>query len=111
MAIPFALPAALKYWKLVGLALLVLAIGVQTIRLSGAERRADRAEFHLREARAELQRISSAKDEQSRETERNISKARDNEAEAGRVAERIRNAPLEPGACKTPREILEEPML
>jgi hypothetical protein len=111
MAIPFAIPAALKYWKLVGIALLVLAIGVQTIRLSGAERRADRAEFHLREARAELQRISSAKNEQSRETGRNISKARDNEAEAGRVAERIRNAPIERGACKTPDIIMQEPNL
>jgi hypothetical protein len=110
MAIPFAIPAALKHWKLVALALLVLAIGVQTIRLSGAERRADRAEFHLREARAELQRISSAKNQQGETTDRNISKARDNEAEAGRVAERIRNAPIESG-CKTPREILEEPML
>jgi hypothetical protein len=57
------------------------------------------------ELRAELQRISSAKDEQSRETDRNISKARDNEAEAGRVAERIRNAPLS-GKCETPVEIM-----
>jgi hypothetical protein len=111
MAIPFAIPAALKYWKLVGIALLVLAIGVQTIRLSGAERRADRAEFHLREARAELQRISSAKNEQRVETDRNISKARDNEAEAGRLAERIRNAPIERGACKTPDIIMQEPNL
>jgi hypothetical protein len=110
MAIPFAIPAALSmvrsHWKLAVLAILLGIIAVQTIRVGNQARRADRAEFHLREARAELVRISTAKDEQSRETDRNISKARDNEAEAGRVAERIRNAPIEPGACKTPVEIM-----
>jgi hypothetical protein len=104
MAIPFA--AALKYWKLVGLALLVLAIGVQTIRLSGAERRADRAEFHLREARAELQRISTAKNQQSDETARNIGKAKKGQKGAETIARRIEAAPL-PGNCTTPREIME----
>jgi hypothetical protein len=104
MAIPFA--AALKYWKLLGIALLVLAIGVQTIRLSGAERRADRAEFHLREARAELQRISSAKNQQGETTQRNIGKARDRATEAEKGAGRIESSPL-PGNCKTPPAILE----
>jgi hypothetical protein len=110
MPLPFAIPAALSvvrsHWKLAVLAALLGIIAVQTIRVGHQARRADRAEFHLREARAELQRISSAKNQQGETTTRNISKARDNEAEAGRVAERIRNAPIEPGACKTPVEIM-----
>jgi hypothetical protein len=96
-----------------GLAAILLVIAaVQTVRLHGflwidgaLDKLAD-CNRDKNELRAELQRISSAKDEQSRETGRNIDKARDNEAEAGRVAERIRNAPIEPGACKTPVEIM-----
>jgi hypothetical protein len=115
MAIPFAIPAALSmvrsHWKLAVLAVVLGLLAIQTIRVGHQARRADRAEFHLREARAELMRISSAKNQQGETTQRNIVKARDNEAEAGRVAERIRNAPIEPGACKTPVEIMQEPNL
>lgn len=109
MAIPFAIPAALSavrsHWKLAVLGALLAALAVQTVRVGNQARRADRAEFHLREARAELQRISESRNNQRIETGRNIDKARDNEAEAGRVAERIRNAPLT-GDCKTPVEIM-----
>ncbi len=110
MPLPFVIPAALsgalRHWKLAGLALLLLAIAVQTVRHQRAVNRAERAEFNLREARAELVRISTAKDEQGKATERNIEKARDGESEARRVSDRIRNAPVS-GKCETPAEILQ----
>jgi hypothetical protein len=83
MAIPFAIPAALSgvlsHWKLVGIALLVLAIGVQTIRLSGAERRADRAEFHLRECQTGRQEDRRAYEQAQRDA------AAKNRAEVQRI--------------------------
>src|SRR4249919_139613 len=56
-------------------------------------------------ARAELIAISTKQNEQKQTTDRNIDKARDADKSAKRIADRIRNAPVEPG-CKTPAEIL-----
>ena len=67
-----ALRAALSRvpWRLIGIALLVAAILVQTIRLDHSQRRADALQFRLNEARAAL-------DEQSR-------KSRERQSEVGK---------------------------
>ena len=56
--LPFAAPAmlsgALKHWKLAGLALLILALGVQTLRLGNAQDKAERFKAERNAARAEL---------------------------------------------------------
>jgi hypothetical protein len=96
---------ALKHWKLVGLGLLCLALAVQTIRLGAANNRADRIQIHLNEARAELKRISNAKNEQAKRTEGNIEQAERGNKEADDRARKIEEAPL-PGNCKTPPEII-----
>jgi type II secretory pathway pseudopilin PulG len=109
MPLPFAIPAALsgalRHWKLAGLALLILALGVQTLRLGNAQDKAERFKAERNAARAELVAISTAKDEQKAETGRNIVKARQSESDAKRVSDRIRNAPVS-GKCETPKEIM-----
>ncbi len=99
------LAAARSHWKLIGLGLLCLAIAVQTVRLGAANNRADRAEFRLNEARAELRRISTKRDEQKAETTRNIDRADNHRIQADRIAERIEAAPV-PGNCSTSPEIM-----
>jgi hypothetical protein len=94
-----------SHWKLVGIGLLCLALAVQTIRLGAANNRADRIQIHLNEARAELKRISTAKNEQVDRTGENIEQAERGNREADKQAERIEKAPL-PGNCATPKEIL-----
>jgi hypothetical protein len=104
MAIPFA--AALKYWKLVGIALLVLAIGVQTIRLSGAERRADRISFRLVEARQAIKEAHEASLRAQHLLNEIMKENRVKLDRADKDATRIESAPL-PGNCATPKEIRE----
>ena len=94
-----------SHWKLAGLALLCFALAVQTIRLGAANNRADRIQVNLNEARAELKRISTAKDEQSQRTTGNIDRAVNHSRQADRIAERIEAAPL-PGNCATPESIM-----
>ena len=109
MPLPFAIPAMIsgfKHWKLLGLGLILLALGVQTLRLNSAQDKAERFKAERNAARAELVAISTAKDEQKAETGRNIEKARKTEFDAKRVSDRIRNAPVI-GKCETPKEILQ----
>jgi type II secretory pathway pseudopilin PulG len=110
MPLPFAIPAALsgalRHWRLAGLALLILALGVQTLRLGNAQDKAERFKAERNAARAELVAISTAKDEQKAETGRNIEKARGRSKGAEPIARRIEAAPL-PGQCRTPAEIME----
>jgi flagellar biosynthesis/type III secretory pathway M-ring protein FliF/YscJ len=101
-----ALLAALKYWKLVGIALLVLAIGVQTIRLSGAERRADKLRFELNEARAALEDAHAKTLKAQKEADRLIQQARERNKSADDKASQIERVVL-PGSCKTPRAVME----
>lgn len=107
MAIPFAIPAALSRvpWKLLALGVLLLAIAVQTIRLERSERRADKVQFELNEARTALREADLQSKAREQEVER-IMRDRTRRDRAEGLAERIERAPLEPG-CKTPREILE----
>lgn len=78
---------------------LLLALGV-------VDRRADKWEAHAGKLSAELQRISTAKNEQSRETQRNIDKGRERIVYVDRVAGEIEKAPL-PGNCATPPQVLQ----
>jgi hypothetical protein len=89
-------------WKFVGLGLLCLALAIQTLRLGAANNRADRIQIHLNEARAELKRISTAKNEQKAETVKRVEQAEKGDAEGKRTADKIRNAPIVPGKCETP---------
>ena len=93
-------------WKLIGLGLLIALLGIQTLRLSWAERRADRIQFELNEARQALKDADLAARKLQAETERLIKLNRERQTQANDKAGRIERAPL-PGNCKTPREILE----
>lgn len=96
---------ARAHWKLLGIGLLCLLLGIQTIRLGAANNRADRIQVNLNEARAELKRISTAKNEQKGETERRISQAEKGQKGAETIAKRIEAAPVAPN-CATPLEIM-----
>jgi hypothetical protein len=96
----FAL-SALRYWKLIGIGLLCLALAVQTVRLSAANNRADRIQINLNEARAELKAISDRRNEQAETTKGNIEMSEKQRQIADKVAERIEHAPLT-GDCRTP---------
>jgi biopolymer transport protein ExbB/TolQ len=82
----------------VAILLLLLALGV-------VDRRADKWEAQSLKLSAELKRISTEKNEQRTETERNIAEAEKGRKGAETIAKRIEAAPL-PGQCATPREIL-----
>lgn len=97
---------ALRHWKLLGMGLLALLLAVQTVRLGAERNRADRIQINLNEARAELKRISTEKNEQAERTKETIRIVERDRKEADKVAERIEAAPL-PGQCRTPSEVLE----
>jgi hypothetical protein len=93
------------HWKLVGLGMLCLLLAVQTVRLGHAENKADKIRINLNEARAELQRISDAKNEQAKRTEGNIDRAERINRDADDRARVIEEAPTAPN-CSTPPEIM-----
>lgn len=95
-----------SHWKLVGLGLLCLALAVQTVRLGHRSNQLEKERIVSNELRAELKRISDAKDKQREETGKNIEQAERGNQEADERAREIEAAPL-PGNCATPREILE----
>ena len=96
----------LRYWKLIGLGVLCLLLAVQTVRLGAAENRIERLKIDNNELRAELKRISSAKNEQKVVTVERIKVAEKIVRKADEIAKKIEQAPVEPGACKTPDVIL-----
>ncbi len=100
-----ALSFTKSHWKLLGIGLLCLALAVQTVRLGAANNRADRIQINLNEARAELKRISTAKNEQREETGKRIEQADKGNRKADEIAKGIESAPL-PGNCETPGEIM-----
>jgi hypothetical protein len=95
----------LKYWRLIGLGLLCLLLAVQTVRLGAAQNRIERERIANNELRAELKRISTAKNEQVERTKETIRYVERIRKEADGVAEKIEQAPL-PGNCKTPDAIM-----
>ena len=84
--------------------ILGLLLAIQTIRLGAANNRADRIQINLNEARAELKRISTEKNEQAERTKETIRYVERIRKEADGVAEKIETAPL-PGQCRTPDEL------
>lgn len=106
--IPFAIPAAVSRlpWKLIAAGVLLAIILVQTIRLERAERRADRLEFSLNEARQALKDADLKTREAQKETERLLGQMRERGKSANDKASRIERIVL-PGDCKTPRQIME----
>ena len=96
----------LRYWKLVGLGILCLLLAVQTVRLGHRTNQLERVKIDLNEARAELKRISDAKNEQKIITVERIKEAERGNRQADEIAKKIEQAPVEPGACKTPDVIL-----
>lgn len=93
------------HWKLVGLGLLCLALAVQTVRLGHRSNQLEKERIVSNELRAELKRISDAKDKQREETGKNIEQAERGNQEADKSAREIEEAPTQPD-CKTPPEIL-----
>lgn len=76
------------------------------LSLASEQRHSAKVEGQLVKAAAELQRISTKRDEQKAVTRDTIKEAETVTREADKVAERIEAAPL-PGQCKTPTAILE----
>lgn len=97
----FAL-AALKQWKLIGIGLLCLLLAIQSVRLGHAKNETERVKIANNELRAELKRISDAKDKQGETTKGTVKQAEDGERKAKPIADKIRSAPIVPGKCETP---------
>jgi hypothetical protein len=90
------------------IALLVVALAVQTVRIEGFKfwpisHKGLKAE--LADAKAELKAISSKKDEQRKVTQGKIVETRVVFRDADKVAERIEKAPTQP-ECKTPPGVM-----
>lgn len=98
--------AVLKYWKLIGLGILCLLLAVQTVRISSLKNDVERQKIANNELRAELKRISTAKNEQKIVTVERIKVAERGNRQADEIAKKIEQAPVEPGACKTPDIIM-----
>lgn len=95
----------LKYWR-GGLIALLCGLCVTLYVLKGIEqRRSAKLQVRVNELVGELQRISTAKDEQRAETERNIAEGGNGRKRAETIARRIEAAPTV-GGCKTPPEIM-----
>jgi hypothetical protein len=84
---------------ILGLSLYVWGFNIGPIGFDGLTEK-------LEDCRANLDKATRQKNEQKRETERNIDKARDRNEQAEPKARRIEAAPL-PGNCATPKEIRE----
>jgi hypothetical protein len=105
-----ALSAVLRFlkgasaWQLVALALAGLCI---ILWFQRNDARSDAARWQKQDAAhvAELQRISSAKNEQRAITREKIKLVETKRVEADREARKIEQAPL-PGQCRTPPEVL-----
>jgi hypothetical protein len=83
---------------ILGLSLYVWGFNIGPIGFDGLTEK-------LEDCRANLDKATRPKNEQKRETERNIDKARDRNEQAEPKARRIETAPL-PGGCRTPPEIM-----
>lgn len=79
--------------------------GIWPLKIAGLKAKYGTAVGELKEARAEMERISAAKNEQGRTTGRTIGEAEKGQRDADGRAERIEAAPTAPG-CSTPPEIM-----
>ena len=96
---------AQKYWKLIGLGLLLMALAVQSVRLGNAKNEVERVKIANNELRAELKAISDAKNEQKAETSKRIEQSEKQRHISDKIARRIEAAPTAPN-CATPPEIM-----
>lgn len=113
MQIALPTPAAagaflLRNWLPALLAMALIAqtvriegFGIWPIRIVGLQEKYDLAIDKVREARADLKRISDAKDKQAKRTEDSIDRAERGERDAKPIADKIRSAPI-PQNCETP---------
>lgn len=112
ISIPSFVLAALRRWRLIGAGLLVLALGLQTWRLSSAkgDLRAARAEVSRVRGQIELQNLAIENlrregDARASAAEREIEEARQSASRAGRVADRISRPRVLSGRCETPADV------
>jgi hypothetical protein len=94
-----------SFWQIVCMALALLLI-VQTIRVHAEQRHSRKVEGQLSKTTAELQRISSKRNEQQIVTREKIKIVTQHIHDADGKARVIEQAPL-PGNCKTPPAILQ----
>jgi multidrug resistance efflux pump len=114
IAIPAAISTVLRYWKLIGVGVLLLAIGVQTLRLSAAEREADKWQAQLAKANALIETQNAAVRAWQDEAARQHKVAREAQAEARKAGDSLRaqagraeaRRPLS-GRCETPPAVAE----
>lgn len=100
---------ARKYWKLAALGILCLLLAIQSVRLGHAKNETERVKIANNELRAELKRISDARDKQGETTRGTVKQAEDGERKAKPIADKIRAAPIVQGKCETPGiEILRQ---
>src|SRR4051812_39016630 len=84
---------------------LALVCAVEFVALKAEKRHSAKLQAQVSKLNGELQRISTAKNEQRETTKVNIAKADNGRKRAETIARRIEAAPL-PGNCRTPSEIM-----
>jgi hypothetical protein len=94
-----------SFWQLAFGAALIFA-GIQTIRVKAEQRHSTKVEAQLGKAAAELNAISSKKNDQAVVTRDRIKIVTQRIHDADGKARAVEQAPL-PGNCKTPPEILQ----
>lgn len=94
-----------SFWQLVSMALCALLL-VQHFALASEKRHSAKVEKQLQVATAELQRISSKRNEQKQVTQQNIKTVVRTIHDADERAKKIESAKL-PGECRTPSEVLQ----
>lgn len=94
-----------SFWRLVSMALCALLL-VQHFALASEKRHSAKVEKQLQAATAELQRISSKRNEQKQVTQQNIKTVVRTIHDADERAKKIESAKL-PGECRTPSEVLQ----
>ena len=77
-------------------------IGIWPLKIPGLQDKYDTAVRKLSEARLELERISTAKNQQRETTKQNVEKAEKGDRKAREIADKIREAPIPEGNCSTP---------
>lgn len=102
--------ALIRYWREGIMGLLLIALAVSMIALKLEKRHSAKQQAQIVTLSAELQRISTARDEQHKATDTSIAKANDGIKAVQPVKHRLETAPI-PANCKTPgieaaREVL-----
>lgn len=112
IAIPSFIVAAFRHWRLIGVGMLVLALGVQTWRLSSAKGDLRDARAEVSRVRGQIERQNQAIENLRREgdarasaVEREIEEARQSASRARQTADRISRPRVLSGRCETPADV------